>query len=620
MAVGQAVLSGAEELDGLQAAGRVLEAAGVDDGRVQHARVLRAVLALDVQYCAAGMPLSALPQAALLLRCSEFRAGKLISEAHALSALPEAFEALEWGLLTPEQSAVVVTQLGKLPVQARLAMWQRLLTQLRADAAQGVVRPPARLGELLAGWVLEAAPQDAVQRRERAEQGRQVDYRKREDGLVDVFLIGLRAPDAQAVLQRIREQSEPMGMFDLRTVEQRRLDAAVALLLGRTSSTGCKCAGAGASGGIPDAAACGCLPGQAAPCGSDIGVLVHLNTGLEVGDEPAELAGHGPIEPDLLQALLLNAPRLRPVFIDDDGVPIALGDQVIVPERGDPASVRAALLQIAQMRPDRTWPRHPHDHPPEPGGDPGGEGDDGGGSGGGGGHPPDPPEQPRETTSSPAPTDMPGSAVPALPDELVLAEAALGGSHPEGQPGSYRPSRALRRLIKARSPRCEFPGCGARATRCDDEHDKAWPQGPTCSCNLGPCCRRHHRVKQEGWTKTRGLRSQMRWTDPTGRSWLSPSQHQPPTPAVRALPLLQQTPNPFDELSPLQQEHELWLLAGRPDDPAAYELRAHDVDPDDEEHDSLEERLTTRSTRWTLDLLDPYAWLDEVPQADDAAA
>lgn len=578
MAVGQAVLSGAEELDGLLAAGRVLEAAGVDDGRV-HARVLRAALALDVQYSAAGMPLSAQPQAALHLRCSEFRAGKLISEAHALAELPEAFEALEWGLLTPEQSAVVVTQLGKLPAEARPALWERLLTQLRADAAQGVVRPPARLTELLARWVIEADPQDAVERRKQAEEGRQVDYRKREDGLVDVFLIGMRAPDAQAVLQRIRAQSEPMGMFDLRTVEQRRLDAAVALLLGRTAPSGC----GGGCGAIPDAAPCGCLPGTAAPCGSDMGVLVPLNTGLEVGDEPAELAGHGPIEPDLLQALLLNAPRLRPVFIDEDGVPVALGDQVVIPERGDPAPVRAALLRIAQMKPGRMWPRHPDDHPPEP---------------------PD--------VSSPAPTDTPGPALPARPDALVLADAALGGSHPEGQPGSYRPSRALRRLIQARAPRCEFPGCGARATRCDAEHDKAWPQGPTCSCNLGPCCRRHHRVKQQGWTKTRGLRSEMRWTDPTGRSWLGPSQHQPPTPAVRPLPLLQQTPNPFDELSPLQQEHELWQLADHPDDPAAFELRAEDVEPDEEEDDSLGERLATRSTRWTLDLLDPYAWRNEL--------
>jgi hypothetical protein len=41
-------------------------------------------------------------------------------------------------------------------------------------------------------------------------------------------------------------------------------------------------------------------------------------------------------------------------------------------------------------------------------------------------------------------------------------------------------------------------------------------------------CRRHHRIKQLGWTKHRRPDGSLRWTDPTGRTWTSPSQHQPP--------------------------------------------------------------------------------------------
>ena len=174
-------------------------------------------------------------------------------------------------------------------------------------------------------------------------------------------------------------------------------------------------------------------------------MLVPLPTALGTGNEPAELVGHGPIDHALLQDLLANAPRLRPVFVDEHGVPIAVGDRVLIPERGDPRSLRRTLLKLSEMRPIRWHPRHPQDHPPK---------DD------------------------------------QAPDAVVLARAALGaalpasGGHPEGQPGTYRVPRRLRRLIELRAPRCEFPGCGARAVRCDAEHDLAWPLGPTCSCNL----------------------------------------------------------------------------------------------------------------------------------------
>ena len=68
-------------------------------------------------------------------------------------------------------------------------------------------------------------------------------------------------------------------------------------------------------------------------------------------------------------AILGNAPRLRPVWVDEAGVPVAIGDTVVTPPRGDLAAVRQALLALAGMAPpDRRHPRHPddHQHPPEP--------------------------------------------------------------------------------------------------------------------------------------------------------------------------------------------------------------------------------------------------------------
>jgi hypothetical protein len=170
-------------------------------------------------------------------------------------------------------------------------------------------------------------------------------------------------------------------------------------------------------------------------------------------------------------------------------------------------------------------------------------------------------------------------------------------------------------LIEVRAPRCEFPGCGVPSQACDAEHDQAWPKGPTCACNLGPCCRRHHRTKQEGWRKQRQQDSAVRWISPTGRGWTSPPQHPPPAPALRPLRPVP-TLNPWEELDPISLERLLWELDGRPDDPTARELRAPDVDPDDlDTPDLLGDQLRSAASRWSLDLDDPYGWMPEATLA-----
>ncbi len=60
-------------------------------------------------------------------------------------------------------------------------------------------------------------------------------------------------------------------------------------------------------------------------------------------------------------------------------------------------------------------------------------------------------------------------------------------------PGTYRPTAALARLIRAREPECRMPGC--RATITDLDHITPFPRGSTTPRNLGSLCRRHHRLK-----------------------------------------------------------------------------------------------------------------------------
>ena len=631
MAIGQQVLSGVESLELLRAAEEALEASLPVEGQA-HVGQLRAVLTLHELYAADGLSLSATPAAARLLRCSDWRAGRMLDEAMLLTALPQALDAIASGVLTVDQSSVVVTHLRQVTdLERRLLLWRRLLERLRRP--DGAVLPPARLQELLKHWIVRSDPADAEQRRKAAEDERRVEYRRRDDGLVDILLFGIAAPLAQSVLQRIRDAAEPVGLFDDRLADRRRLDAAVDLMLGRTGSA---CAG-GCATECSSGAGCGCRPGAPVPCGAQVKVLVPLGAALGTTNEVATLAGHGPLEPDLLQQLLLNNPLLRPVFVDDHGVPVALGRRQSTPQRWDPEALRRALLDLAASPPGRFHPRHPADHPRRPGGQPGTPADpqrapddhspashysgrqpdlgaplgdlarrpDPGGALNDPGGPPDLGHKPEHPGRDAPPLDGSWSR----PANTPANTPALGATHPPDTPGPYAVTGLLRELVFTRAPLCEFPACGAKAEHCDAEHDLAHPEGPTCACNLGPCCRRHHRVKQQGWTKTRQHDSAVAWTSPTGRCWLSPSQHQPPAAPVRPLPALR-APDPLDELSPTYADDELWRLLGRPDDPAAYELRAIDADPDDVDPDPL-----GNDTRWTLDLTDPYAWTEPAPLA-----
>ncbi len=93
MAVGQQVLSGVASLERLRAAEDDLGSVVADEGAV-HVRKLQAVLALHREHEADGRALSAVPEAARFLRCSEWRANRLLDEGLFLTALPGALDAI----------------------------------------------------------------------------------------------------------------------------------------------------------------------------------------------------------------------------------------------------------------------------------------------------------------------------------------------------------------------------------------------------------------------------------------------------------------------------------------------------------------------------------------------
>ncbi len=68
---------------------------------------------------------------------------------------------------------------------------------------------------------------------------------------------------------------------------------------------------------------------------------------------------------------------------------------------------------------------------------------------------------------------------------------------------AYEVPERMREVATVRDVSCVFPWCPRRTRRCDADHVVPHEAGgPTCSCNLAPLCRWHHRLKTHhpGWS------------------------------------------------------------------------------------------------------------------------
>lgn len=84
----------------------------------------------------------------------------------------------------------------------------------------------------------------------------------------------------------------------------------------------------------------------------------------------------------------------------------------------------------------------------------------------------------------------------------------------------------IREHVAARDHTCVFPWCTRPARRADCDHIiPSGRNGPTCTCNLAPLCRTHHRVKTHehrgrGWTYTQLEPGSYLWVSPVGLAFL----------------------------------------------------------------------------------------------------
>jgi hypothetical protein len=126
----------------------------------------------------------------------------------------------------------------------------------------------------------------------------------------------------------------------------------------------------------------------------------------------------------------------------------------------------------------------------------------------------------------------------ANPDTSVVVKPVIDLNEHVGVDSYEIPDR-LREQTELRHGSCVFPWCTRPARRCDCDHVAAYDKGgSTCSCNIAPLCRRHHRLKTHStWTYTALEPGSFLWSSPHGYQFLRDhqgtldvSQDRPPPP------------------------------------------------------------------------------------------
>jgi hypothetical protein len=113
------------------------------------------------------------------------------------------------------------------------------------------------------------------------------------------------------------------------------------------------------------------------------------------------------------------------------------------------------------------------------------------------------------------------AADPAGTWQRILTDPVSGALLDVGRT-SYTPPAALAEHVRVRDRTCRFPGCRQPAERCDLDHVRRYPDGPTSHCNLCTECRHHHRLKHESdWELENDPDDPavMTWTSPAGKRY-----------------------------------------------------------------------------------------------------
>ena len=251
--------------------------------------------------------------------------------------------------------------------------------------------------------------------------------------------------------------------------------------------------------------------GTPAPAGPLSGVIppgfagrvtltIPATTLLGLADRPGEMAGIGPIDPDLardLAAAAARSARSSWCVTVTDSLGHAIGHGC-----ARPASANGHEHHGKPDKPDTT------------------------GAG------PGPPGQPSFAVSPADQLGPPGgygtwrlsTGVPGQRDLLLaIGPIPTGECDHRHEAKGHDPGVMLRHLSQVRHATCTGPGCRRPAVNCDFEHNVPYEAGGrTCICNGNPKCRFDHRLKQDPrWTAEQLPSGEIRWTTPSGRQYVT---------------------------------------------------------------------------------------------------
>jgi hypothetical protein len=234
-----------------------------------------------------------------------------------------------------------------------------------------------------------------------------------------------------------------------------------------------------------------------------VNLTIPAATLLDLADRPGEMAGIGPIDPDLARDLARAAARN----------PRSTWCVTVADRQGH--AIGHGCARPAPAASGRAAKRHKPGIPDDP----------------------DPPGGPRFTfirADQPGPPGGYGTwrfstGVPGQRDLLLdIGPIPSGDCDHRHQAEGHNPGVMLRHLTQVRHATCTGPGCRRPAVSCDFEHNIPYEAGGrTCLCNGNPKCRHDHRIKQDPRWKVEQLPSgEVRWTMPSGRQYVTePTQY-----------------------------------------------------------------------------------------------
>jgi hypothetical protein len=448
-------------------------------------------------------------------------AEEILGLSHALEVhLPGTKAALRAGIVTHEKAAIIAWATALLdPAEARAA------EALVLDRAGSLT--PAQLRAAIRRAVMDVSPDKARQRREHMARRTRVERWAEDSG--NAGLAGRELPPAEVLAadQRVTAWAKELRKAGLEGgMDALRARAYLDILLGTDSrplgsspggTPGQAAAGPqGRDAGLPGSPADGTGPGgdagpgshepsTPAPAGPVAGVIppgfagrvnltITATTLLDLADRPGEMAGLGPIDPDLARDLAAAAARN----------PRSTWCLTVTDSQGHAIGHGCA-------RPAPTASRAKTDKSDTPGG-------------------PDPPRAPRFTF---IPVDQPGppggygtwrfsTGIPGQRDLLIeIGPIPAGDCDHRHEASGHDPGVTLRHLAQVRHATCTGPGCRRPASSCDFEHNIPYETGGrTCLCNGNPKCRFDHRLKQDPrWNAEQLENGNVRWTTPSGRQY-----------------------------------------------------------------------------------------------------